>query len=255
MRLSIHCYNAAVFPKILIVSILVSVSVCFAQQNNPSQNTQVKVNVLNVCTPAADEQQQITSALSQVPKQPAFSEDFEVDRGRSVLDPSSNPLLAGAANAVSGDAAVADFIRLRHDISGSGTYSTVQYSFSRDSKQMVETLVFRVREPKDLLQLSIEDSASSVSSPETMLGATTPATRVKLERFGKPSVVLARCQSPEGQPSFDQSAYEPLFSSASTVLANYRNILGVKTLVPSELVRIGHHRGQVAGKPAAIKHN
>ena len=30
---------------------------------------------------------------------------------------------------------------------------------------MTETVVFRVRDPKDLLEVSIEDSASSVTTP------------------------------------------------------------------------------------------
>ena len=136
------------------------------------------------------------------------------------------------------DSAVADFVRLRRDISGSGLYSNVQYSFSRDRKQMVETLVFRVGEAKDLLQVSIEDSASSVTSASAMLGSSTPASRIKLERFGKSSVVLARCSGSGEGPTPDQSRYEPLFRSASSVLADYRALFAVKTLVPGELARI-----------------
>ena len=125
-------------------------------------------------------------------------------------------------------------------ITGSGTYSTIQYSFSRDSQQMVETLVLRVRDPKELLQISIEDSASSVTSAATMLGSGTPAARIKLERFGKSSVVLARCSGTADGPAADQSAYEPLFGSASSLLADYRGLLGATTLVPEELSRIRH---------------
>jgi hypothetical protein len=136
------------------------------------------------------------------------------------------------------ESTVADFVRVRRDITGAGTYSTVQYSFSRDAEQMVETLVFRVREPKDLLQISIEDSASSVAPAAIMLGAATPASRVKLERFGKSSVVLARCSASQGGPPPDQSKYEPLFTSASSVLSDYRGFLQAKTLVPEELTRI-----------------
>lgn len=245
-----YCYNAAVLPKILIVSILAAAPVCFAQEN-PSQKPQVKVNVLNVCTPSSDEQQQIASALARVPRRPDFTQDFEVDRGRSVLDAGANPLLPTASATPSGESSVADFVRMRHDLSGKGEYSSVQYSFSRDSKQMVETLVFRVRDPKDLLQVSIEDSASAVTSPQAMLEAATPASRIKLERFGKPSVVLARCQSMEGSAPVNQSAYEPLFASASSVLMNYRDLLGVKTLVPDELTRIARRRAHPVKKESA----
>ena len=54
---------------------------------------------------------------------------------------------------------------------------------------MVETLIFHVRDPKDLMQVAIEeDNASSVTTPAAMLGTNTPAGRIKLERFGKSSV-------------------------------------------------------------------
>jgi hypothetical protein len=222
-----------VFPKILALVISFYGLVCLAQEPGASaQQPQVKVNVLNVCTPSADEQQEIASALTKIPKHPAFSEDFEVDRGRSMLDQNASPLPGAASSAV------ADFVRLRRDISGSGPYSNVQYSFSQDSQQMVETLVFRVGDAKDLLQVSIEDSASSVTSALAMLGSSTPASRIRLERFGKSSVVLARCSGSSEGRAPDQSQYEPLFRSASSVLANYRNLFGVKTLVPGELARI-----------------
>jgi len=199
------------------------------------------VNVLNVCAPSADEQREIAAALSRVPAKPSFGPDFEVDRGRSVLDSSANPLVAaGSAAPATSEITSADFVRVRHDFAGQAFYSTVQYSFSRDSQQMVETLVFRVRDPKDLMQVSIEDSASSVTSAAVMLGAGTPASRIRLERFGKSSVVLARCTGESGAPPLDQSAYAPLFSSASTVLADYRAILGAKAMVPAELTKIAN---------------
>ena len=235
------CYNFAVFRKILTLAIVMAV-MCLCRAQAPAsqqQQPQVKVNVLNVCTPSPDEQKEIASALAEIPRKPAFSADFEVDRGRSVLDPRANPLAMAGSGAINTDTtAAADFVRIRHDLAGT-TYLNVQYSFSRDSHQMVETLVFRVRDPKDLLQVSIEDSASSVTSVITMLSATTPTSRIKLERFGKSSVVLARCSaSSEGTPP-DQSAFEPLFSSASTLLSSYRALLGARRLIPEELARIG----------------
>ena len=62
--------------------------------------------------------------------------------------------------------------------------------------------------------------------------------RVRLERFGKSSVALARCSAAEGGPAPDQSAYEPLFRSASEVLSHYRALLGVKAIVPEELAKV-----------------
>ena len=64
-------------------------------------------------------------------------------------------------------------------------FSSVQYSLSNDGINMIETLVLRVRDPKDLMQVSLKDSASSVTSSAAMLGANTPVMRLRLERFGK----------------------------------------------------------------------
>lgn len=238
------CYNAAVFSKFfLFMIVLLTPMVFFGQENKPApQKPEVRVHMLNVCTPSADEQREIAAALSQVPRKPSFSEDFEVDRGRSVLDQRANPLsVVYPGAAAPAEKSIADFVRVRRDITGSGTYSTVQYSFSRDTQQMVETLVLRVRDPKELLQVSIEDSASSVTSAAAMLSSGTPAARIKLERFGKSSVVLARCTATADGPPADQSAYEPLFGSASSLLAAYRGLLGATTLVPEELSRIRHN--------------
>ncbi|HEY7352587.1 MAG TPA: hypothetical protein VH596_07440 [Terriglobales bacterium] len=234
---------------------LAAACACVAQET-PQAKPQVKVNVLNVCSPSAEQQQEISSALARVPKRPSFTPDFEVDRGRSVLDPNANPLMA-AGTAAPGPStqepahqASAEFIRIRHEFSGNVPFSTVQYSFSRDREQMVETLVFRLREPKDLLEISIESSASSVTSAAAMLAAATPAGRVKLERFGKSSVVLARCSGANGGPPPDQSAYAPLFSSASSILTDYRGLLGTRRIVPEELARMStepaHHKTKSA---------
>jgi hypothetical protein len=224
-----------------IIAIAVAPYLSLAQESAPPK-PQVKVNVLNVCSPSAAEQQEISSALARIPKRPSFSQDFEVDRGRSVLDPNTNPITgmanATAAPANSPEQALAEFVRIRRDFPNGQTFSTAQYSFSRDKEQMVETLVFRLREAKDLLEISIESSASSVTTPATMLTAATPAGRIKLERFGKSSVVLARCSGSNGGPAPDQSAFESLFASASSILSDYRGLLDARTLIPAELARI-----------------
>jgi hypothetical protein len=229
---------------------------CGAQEPAPPK-PQVKVNVLNVCSPSAAEQQEISSALAKIPKRPSFSPDFEVDRGRSVLDPNANPIMgvvnATAAPANSSEQALADFVRIRRDFPNGETFSTAQYSFSRDKQQMVETLVFRLREAKDLLEISIESSASSVTTAAAMLTVATPAGRIKLERFGKSSVVLARCSGSNGGPAPNQSAYEPLFASASSILSDYRGVLDARKLIPAELARISetgaaHHRSANAAR-------
>jgi hypothetical protein len=216
-----------------------------ATAQQPSQ-PQVKVNMLNVCSPSPEEQQEIASALARVPKQPLFAADFEIDRGRSSLDVGPGFLQPGSGSQMSSDPGVANWVRMRREFSVQALFSTVQYSFSSDPKNMVETLVFRVRDPKDLMQVSIEDSASAVTSPTIMLSTSTPASRVKLERFGKSSVVLARCSASEAGPAPDQSAYEPVFQSASAVLSNYRGLLGARITVPEELARLG---GVTEAKP------
>ena len=211
-----------------------------------SQQPQVKVNMLNVCTPSAEEQKEIASAIARVPKQPLFGSDFEISRGKSTLTDMPAMLQAGAPGHVPGEPSVASYVRIRREFSIQATFSLVQYSFSNDGQTMVETLVLHVRDPKDLIQVSLEDSASAVTSSETMVGTNTPVSRIRLERFGKSSVALARCQASEGGPAPNQSAYEPLFRSASEVLANYRNLLGVKAVVPEELAKASG-----ASKPAA----
>jgi hypothetical protein len=222
--------------------------------NPPSNQPQVKVNMLNVCSPSAEEQKEIAAALARVPKQPLFGSDFEITRGRSTLSDMPNLLQPGTSTHFSDEKSVASYVRIRREFSVQALFSSVQYSFSDDGQNMVETLVLHVRDPKDLIQVSMEDSASSVTSSEAMLGSNSPASRVRLERFGKSSVALARCQAAEGAPAPDQSAYEPLFRVASDVLANYRALLDVKKIVPGELDKIsGESKPKSTAKPKATK--
>jgi hypothetical protein len=234
-----------VFPhKILIMMAAIAVAaLAFAQQPPASvpQTPPVKVNVLNVCAPSADEQKELSSALARVPAKPAFSKDYEVARGHSTLDP--NTPIPGVQPLPPGAVAAADWVRVRREFPGATLFSNVQYSFSVDSKNMVETLVLRIRDPKDLMQISIEDSASTVTSAAAMLSTSTPVSRVRLERFGKSSVALSRCSGEgsgeEGNPTTDQTAYEPIFHAASSIMGRYRDALGARKMVPQELARLG----------------
>jgi hypothetical protein len=238
-----------VLRNILIILLAVGLAhLAIAQQS--SQQPQVKVNMLNVCSPSPEEQQEIASALARIPKQPLFSPDFEVDRGRSTLEERPDFLKAGASAQFSSDSGTADWVRIRREFSVQSLFSTVQYSFSHDPKNMVETLIFHVRDPKDLMQVAIEDNASAVTTPATMLSTSTPASRIKLERFGKSSIVLARCPGTEGNPPPDQSAYEPLFQSATAIVTNYRNLLAARNTVPAELARVSAVEGTKAKPPA-----
>jgi hypothetical protein len=236
----------------LLAGFLFSVPAVSQQAAEPSSaQPQVKVNLLNVCTPSAEEQKEIATALARVPKQPLFAPDFEISHGLSTLTDAPNFLQPGQSARMSDEPSVARYVRIRREFAVQALFASVQYSFSNDGRNMVETLVLHVREPKDLIQVSMEDSASAISSPENMVAANTPVSRIRLERFGKSSIALARCSGSENGPPPDQSAYEPLFRSASDVLANYRSLLNVSRTVPAELAQIP---GPKAGaKPRSAK--
>jgi hypothetical protein len=228
-----------VFPRTILIagSILVE-TLAFAQP------PPVKVNVLNVCSPSVEDQKELLAALALVPGKPAFGADYEVSRGHSTLDPNSG--MPGMQTPAAGALSAANWVRVRREFPAPALFSNVQYSFSVDATNMVETLVLRVREPKDLMQVSIEDSASAVTSAAAMLTSNTPVSRVKLERFGKASVVLTRCAGEAGSPAPDQSAFEAIFRAASSVMNRYRDLLGARRMVPQELARLG---GEGAAKP------
>ena len=180
----------------------------------PEQNPPVKVNVLNVCTPSRDEQEELKAALAKLPKSPAFDADYEISRGVSTIDEGKR----------------ARYVRLRREVKGESALATVQYSLSIDPENTIETLVFRGRDVKDLLALSIEDKLStSVSKPSTVLSSDTPASRVRVERAGKTTVALARCEN------VDQARYDPIFAQASSVLAGYRRVLRLRSMLASDV--------------------
>ena len=242
----------------LLGSFLLALPAVSQQVAEPSSTQpQVKVNVLNVCTPSAEEQKEISAALVRIPKQPLFGPDFEISHGLSTMTDAPNflqpALQHGQSAQVSDEPSVARYVRIRREFSVQAVFSSVQYSFSNDGQNMVETLVLHVRDPKDLIQVSMEDSASSIGSAATMLAANTPASRIRLERFGKSSVALARCAGSDNGPPPDQSAYEPLFRSASEVLANYRGLLGVRHMVPAELAQIPTAGPKTSAKPKSAK--
>ncbi|MGA7077220.1 MAG: hypothetical protein WBQ43_23510 [Terriglobales bacterium] len=230
------------FPQKILITAAALAIAALASAQQPTvkpQQPQVKVNLLNVCAPSGDEQKELSSALAKIPGKPVFGADYEVARGRSTLD--QNTPIPGMGSLPLGAAATADWVRIRREFPSAALFSNVQYSFSVDSKDMVETLVLRVRDPKpnDLMEVSVEDNASAVASASAMLSTSTPVSRVKLERFGKASVVLARCGGEDGNPTTDQSAYEPIFRAASSIMERYRDALGARKMVPGELARLG----------------
>ncbi|HEV2118063.1 MAG TPA: hypothetical protein VGR48_18645 [Terriglobales bacterium] len=216
------------------VVIMVFVGIGQAQEKGPP----VRVNVLNVCAPSAAEQREISAALARIPAKPRWGTDFEIARGRTTLSQDAAAALTGKASAASAGGPVSNWVRVRREFSAASPFLNALYSFSVDKQDMVETLVFAVRDPKDLLQVSLSETVSAVTSPAAALSAGTPPDHIRLERFGKSSVVLARCAGGPNAPKVDQSAYEPLFRQAATILATYRNALGTRRTVTEELARV-----------------
>ncbi len=177
----------------------------------------VQVNVMNVCTPSAEDQKGIAAALAKIPVRPHFAADFEVARGRSTFP----------------DAPPSTWARIRREFTPESPLSNVQYSLSTDEKALIETLVFRMRDPKEVMLVTIEDRMSPVTTPASAVAADTPASRIKVERFGKNSLGLSRCEQA------DQSVYQPLFNTASKLMEDYRGLLRVKATIPGELARAG----------------
>jgi hypothetical protein len=209
-----------VVRKILVGSLLIWLAgIAFAQQAPPptikKDGVQVQVNVMNVCTPSDEEKQGIAAALQRLPTRPRFAVDFEVARGRTTFP----------------DAPESTWARIRREFPGDAFFVSVQYSMSTDEKALIETLVFRVRDPKDLLSIALEDRMSAVTTPAAALAADTPVSRIKVERFGKNSLGLSRCQQA------DQTAYQPLFDTASKVMDQYRSLMGARSAIPGELAR------------------
>lgn len=241
-------YNRAVrefflIPMAVTVLLVASPGVQ-AQQPADSAKTQVRVNYLNVCAPSAEDRQQIAGALERIPTHPKFAVDFEVARGRSTM--SGSDLLIADAAPPAGESSVSDWIRIRKDFPASSSFVSAQYSFSMNQGSVVETLTFRAREVKDVIQVSISDSVSSPAAPAQVARVNTPAERIRIERFGSSSVVLARC------PGSDQSQFEPLFSRATELIANYRSALRVGSVVPAEIARMSKsNRGPTANRKSA----
>jgi hypothetical protein len=198
--------------------LLLLFSNCYGLAQDPTKpadpQSNVRVNYINVCTPTEDEQKEISAALAKIPKRPQFGTDFEISRGLTTME----------------NADAARYVRLRRDMPEKSGFSTAQYSLSTDAKQTTETLVLRLSAPKDLLMISFEDQVSSTATqPAAILATDTPVSRVKLERFGKSSLVLARCEGA------DQATYDPLFREASQLMVLFRKSLGLRTAFRRDL--------------------
>jgi hypothetical protein len=203
-----------VLKRFLIIFLVAPVA--FAQQEPKAQQPgpQVKLNYLNVCTPSAEEQSQMKAALAKLQGRAAFSRDFEVSRGQATLE----------------DAPDARFVRFRRDLVSDSPLLAAQYSMSSDSKSIVETMVLRLRDPKDFHEISLEDRVSAgATAPSRLLTVDTPVSRIRVERLGKSSLVLARCQDS------DQSAYEEIFRQGAEIMAHYRKAMELGSVLRSDV--------------------
>jgi hypothetical protein len=186
----------------------------------PAPAPPMRVNILNVCAPAEPEQKEIAAALARIPQSASFGRDYEITRGHTTGD----------------DGAGSDWVRIRREFPRAMPLLAVQFSYSAGAKEVRETAVFYSREAKDVMQVALEDQVAAGTSPAQVLASDTPVSHIRIERYGKPSLVLARC------PQAEQGQYEPLFRSASQIMASYRARLDARQIVPAELGVNGGHR-------------
>jgi hypothetical protein len=227
-----------VFPHKILITTAAWHGHCSLPRSKPaanSQQPQVKVNVLNVCAPSADEQKELSSALAKVPAKPVFGTDYEVARGRSTLDPNTPiPGMGPYLRCGRGGRLGEDSARVSQRRPVQQCPILVQRGFEEYGG---DAGAARARSQNDLMQVSVEDSASAVASATAMLSTSTPVSRVKLERFGKSSVALARCgrekrKSNDGSERTNRSSAPPrrLWSAIATLWARAkwcpRNWLG-----------------------------
>jgi hypothetical protein len=185
------------------------------------------VNFLNPCRPAPADVEEMKGALARVKANPQFSSDFEISRGITTLTEAE----ARAAGVPSGAAETPSaWVRIEREFPEQAPLTDVQYSMSLQAGEASESLALHLRDSREVLQISISDAVKG--SAAEAVKADTPPERIRIERFGKASIVLARCGG------MDQSSYEPLFQAAGEILQKYRTAMAVKTLVPAELARL-----------------
>ena len=198
---------------------ILAIAVLYAASSDAQETAsspKLRLNVVNVCTPSDAEKSELSAALARIPEHPALGTDFEVARGRTTEQ--------GVAS---------EWVRLRRDFLPEGPFSNVQFLLSVTGSGIDETLVlhFKAAKPGEPLQLSFANE-NMAGIPAAVLNTDTPPGHIRLERFGKSSVILARC------PNVDQGVYEPLFRVAAERFAAFRAALNVRTTVSSELARM-----------------
>jgi hypothetical protein len=224
---------------VLLFAALVGLAIA---QESPAETgapqTKIQVNFLNTCRPAQADLEEMQRALARVKERPEFGTDFEVSRGLTTL--SEAEARAAGAPAASG-ITPSSWVRVRREFPEKAVLTDAQYSLSVDGEATSEVLALHLRDSREVLQILISDSV--VGSALQVVKADTPPDRIRIERFGKPSIVLARCGG------VDQSAHEPLFRAAGGILERYRVAMAVKAVVPAELARLpGRKESKATGK-------
>lgn len=219
--------------KLLVVNVLccaLFVGIAWAQPATSPAVSQpkIQVNFLNTCRPAAADVEKMSKALARVRDKPLFSADFEISRGHTTLN-EAEARAAGAAVG-GGSTTPSNWVRIRKEFPEKAVLADVQYSLSLEGASVSEVLALHMRDNKEVLQILI--SVSVTGSPAEVVKTATPPDRIRIERFGKSSIVLGRCRD------IDQSAYEPLFEAASGILQKYREAMAVKRVVPTELSQL-----------------
>lgn len=196
---------------------LLLVLAAFPLAAQEAQKKRVQINVINVCTPKEAEVQVMQAALERISAKPRFTADFEVARGRSSLD-----------------ASVSRWVRVRREFGAASPFTTAQYTLSvnMEDNGVTETLVLRLRDPKDVVQVALQANVTA-GDPAAVLASDTPSNHISVERYGKAPLAVKRCLSA------DQASSQPLFQRASSLLAAYRAALGVRSFVPGDLARVG----------------
>lgn len=223
---------------LLLMTLLVAGAI--AQETKPGMGApqpKIQVNFLNSCRPAQADLDEMGRALARVTERPKFSTDFEISRGLTTLSEAE----AQAAGVPKGNGAIpSSWVRIRKEFPEKAALTDAQYSLSVEGGAASEVLALHLRDSREVLQVLISDSVTG--SAAQLLQTDTPPDRIRIERFGKASIVLARCSA------MDQSAYEPIFRAADAILQNYRSAMAVKKVVPAELARLpGVKESKAAG--------
>ncbi len=198
----------------------------------------IQVNFLNSCRPAKGDLEEMGRVLARAKERPKFAADFEIARGITTLTEAQSEAVAEAltenraraTGAASKAAAPSSWVRIRKEFPENALLTDAQYSLSVEGKSVSETLALHLRESKEVLEILISDSVDG--SAAEVVKVNTPPERIRIERYGKASIVLARCGT------IDQSAYESLFQAADGILEQYRAAMAVRTVVPAELERL-----------------